>query len=81
MYCSQILSDEQFKEVINAVKFEKPKMSLLKPLLRLNEEDLNEGNLKEFQKDLWKDFCNNYNGTIIIIRSDFGKNFAFFIPE
>ena len=49
-------------------------------LLSLDRVDLEHGNLKKHQKWLWKQFEGNYNGTLIIVRSEFGKEFAFYIP-
>ena len=49
-------------------------------LLKLNEEDLIEGNLKKHQKKLWKDYKDGYKATLVIIRSNHGKEFAFYIP-
>ena len=45
-------------------------MSNLNCLLRLNDEDLSKGNLKEFQEKLWKAFEDYQNYTIVIVRSD-----------
>ena len=30
---------------------------------------------------LWQEFVGNYNGFLIIVRSNFGKEFAFYIPH
>ena len=51
-------------------------------LLRLNKEDLEESKeLYDHQRWLWQQFSEgNYNGTLIIIRSNFGKRFAFYLP-
>ncbi len=49
-------------------------------LLRLDEEDLSISDLQFHQKKLWKDFENGFIATLVIIRSNFGKKFAFFIP-
>ena len=50
-------------------------------LLRLYDEDLDQVNFLNHQRQLWKDFEKGYNGTLVIVRSDFGKEFAFYIPE
>ena len=63
------------------IKIEKPVIKQLKCLLRLNEQILSKGNLKEYQINLWKDLSDEYYGTVIIIRSDFKKNFGFFTPN
>jgi hypothetical protein len=50
-------------------------------LLRLHKEDLEEINLKNYQRLLWEKFSEgNYTGTLIFIRSNFGKEFVFYIP-
>ena len=39
-------------------------------------------NLKFIQSELQQQFSDgNYNGTLIIVRSKFGKEFAFYIPS
>ena len=48
-------------------------------LLRLGGEDLLQGNLKTHQIKLWKDFESGYNGTILILRSNVGKELVFYI--
>ena len=30
---------------------------------------------------MWKDFEDDYNGTIIIVKSNYGKEFVYFMPE
>ena len=50
-------------------------------LLGLCEEDLSQGNLKNEQRYLWSLTECNFNGTLIIVRSNFGKAFAFYISE
>ena len=51
-------------------------------MLRLTEENLKEGDLEDFQEKLFEDFeCSSYKGTIFVIRSNFGKEFAFFKPN
>ncbi len=50
-------------------------------LLRLHKEDLERCNLKKHQRWLWKQFEGNYNGFLIILKSNFGKVFAFYIPS
>ena len=45
-------------------------MRQLKCLLKLNKESIKKGNLKKYQKKLFADFKNNYDGTIIITSSD-----------
>jgi hypothetical protein len=50
-------------------------------LYRLNKEDLEQGNLYNHQRYLWQLFEGNYNGFLIILRSNFGKEFAFYIPH
>ena len=62
------------------MKKEIPGICLCKCLLRLSRQNLISGNLREFQKEVWKEF-EEYSGTIVIIRSDFDKNSAFFIPK
>ena len=49
--------------------------------LSLNEEDLTEVNLKNQQIWLSEQFKRNYNGFLIIVKSNFGKEFAFYIPN
>ena len=49
-------------------------------LLELDEKDLSQGNLYIHQENLWRQFEDGYDGTLIIIRSNFGKEFAFYIP-
>ncbi len=48
-------------------------------MLSLSEQNLNSGRLKQERDKLHKEFY-GYNATLIIIRSNFGKEFAFFIP-
>ena len=50
-------------------------------MLRLNEEDLGTGNLLLYQNKLFEDFSDDYNGTIIILKSDCDKEFGFFIAN
>ena len=50
-------------------------------LLTLNGEDLCKDNLENHQRWLWQQFKGNYNGFLIIVRSNFGKEFAFYIPH
>ena len=51
-------------------------------LLRLDGEDLEQGNLKNHQRQLWQQFSEgNYNEFLIILRSDLGKEFAYYIPH
>ena len=52
-----------------------------KCFLRLNEQHLSEGSIKEYQTQLFKDFSDDYNGTIIIVRSNHYKEFVFFMPH
>ncbi len=49
-------------------------------LLNIHGENLSQGNLKNYQRWLWKQFEDNYNRTLIIVRSNLGKEFAFYIP-
>ena len=50
-------------------------------LLRLNKEDLENGKfLNDHQRWLKQQFECNYDGTLVIVRSDFDKEFAFYIP-
>ena len=50
-------------------------------LLRLNNEILSKGNLYNYQKRLWDDSQQeDFNGTIVIIRSKLNKKFGYFIP-
>jgi hypothetical protein len=62
------------------MKKEIPGICFVKCLLRLSHQNLISGNLGEFQEEVWKEF-EEYSGTIMIIRSDFDKNIAFFIPN
>ena len=62
------------------VKTKNPKIRQFVRLLGLDGEDLKEGNLKTHQKTLWKDFENEFNATFLIVKSDFDKEFAFYIP-
>ncbi len=51
-------------------------------LHRLNKEDLESGKfLNDHQRWLREQFECNYDGFLIIIRSNFGKEFAFYIPH
>ncbi len=51
-------------------------------LLLIHGEDLNKGNLENHQRWLWQQFSEgNYNSFFIIVRSNFGKEFAFYIPH
>ncbi len=56
-------------------------MRKISRLLTLDSKDLIKGNLKIYQQQLWKQFKDNYNGTLVIVRSNYGKDFAFFVPE
>ena len=49
-------------------------------LIKLHGEDLLYGNLEDLQKWLWQQFEGKYDGTLIIVRTNFGKEFAFYIP-
>ena len=50
-------------------------------LLKLTEEDLIQPNLKSHQKYLWDQFKDGYKGTLVIVRTNFGKDFVFYIDE
>ncbi len=67
--------------MVRELKTEKPEMREFVCLLRLHGEDLEQGNLENHQRWLWQQFEGNYNGTLIIVRSNFGKEFAFYIPH
>ena len=49
-------------------------------LLKLTEEDLIQPNLKSHQKYLWDQFKDGYKATLLIVRSNFAKEFVFYIP-
>ena len=67
--------------MLKKLKNENPEMRGFVCLLRLHGEDLSEGNLKNHQRLLWEKFEGNYDGTIVIIRSNFGKELIFYIPH
>ena len=68
-------------EVLKQIKKEKPEMSEVKCLLILNEQSLKSGNLKNEQTQLRQDFLDHgYTTILLIIRSNYGKEFAFYIP-
>lgn len=72
---------KKFTEILGQITNEKSDIRTLKCLLRLNQQNLNKGNLENYQKKLWKDFEDDYNGTIVIVRSNFDKEFAYFMPD
>lgn len=50
-------------------------------MLRLNQRNLNSGNLHSYQKNLFQEFSSSFNSFLIIILNNLGKEFAFFIPS
>ena len=56
-------------------------MGQVSRLLRLTEEDLIQPNLKTHQKYLWEQFKDGYKATLFIVRTNFGKDFAFYIDK
>ena len=56
-------------------------MKEFKCLLRVDEEDLNKGNLEIHKKKLWEEFKDDFKATLVIVRSNMKKEFAFFIPN
>ncbi len=67
--------------MVRGLETQKLKIRELACLLRLHEQDLEQGNLLNHQKWLSKQFGRNYNGTLVIIRSNFCKEFGFYIPH
>lgn len=49
--------------------------------MRLNNQKLEQGSLHEYQTTLAENFWDDYQAMLIIIRSNFGKYFAFFVPH
>jgi len=78
---SEILGMKKFREILWLLTIEKSEIKTLKCLLRLNMKNLNINTLKNYQKKLWKDFEDDYNGTIIIVKSNYKKEFAYFISD
>ena len=78
---SEILGMKKFREILWLLTIEKSEIKTLKCLLRLNMKNLKINNLENYQKKLWKDFEDDYNGTIIIVKSNYNKEFAYFIPD
>ena len=68
-------------EMLRELKDKNPEIRQISWLLKLDEEDLKQGNLRTHQKSLWKNFEDGFNGTLLIIRSNFAKEFAFYIPN
>ena len=78
---SEILTSRKYAGIIRELKSKNPEITKVLRLLILGGEDLSQGNLKTHQRMLWEQFKDNYNGTIVIVKTNFGKEFAFFIPE
>lgn len=76
-----MLSKTQYVEIINEIKKEQPNLNKVKCLLRLNEENLKHNSVHEFETKLWLNFKDDYQGILIIIKSNMGKDFAFYIPH
>ena len=71
----------KFTEILEYLKRDRPSMKV-QNLLRLNNEILSKGNLYNYQKRLWDDSQQeDFNGTIVIIRSKLNKKYAYFIPS
>ena len=78
---SDILSLKKYIEVVRDIKSKNPDIKEFICLLQLDEEDLSQRYLWIHQKNLWKQFKNGYSETLVIIKTNFGKEFAFFIPH
>ena len=68
--------------IIREIKSQNPNTIKVSRLLQLHGEDLTQGNLYNHQRWLWRKFSEgNYIGFLIILRSNHGKEFAFYIPH
>jgi len=56
----------------------KPGVRKVNCLLRLQQQKLSKGNLKDYQTDLHNNLSQIYNGILVIIKTNFGKEIAFF---
>ena len=66
--------------MLSEIKSKNPEMNEhISCLLQLDGKDLIQSNLKTRQKKLWKDFKDGFNATLIILRSNHGKKFAFYL--
>jgi len=51
-------------------------------MLRLSEEDLKDGDIENYQDLLFEDLKSSpFSQTLLIIRSNFGLEFAIYIPD
>ena len=66
--------------MLREIKNERPTIKLIRFLLRLDEENLIQGNLLTHQIQLWKDFKDTYEETLVILKSAHRKELAFYIP-
>ena len=78
---SEILNENMYFDLVSQLKKEKSEIRKVRCLLSLNKQNLKEGSLQNFQTKLWEDFSCSYNATLVIIRSNFNKKFAFFFPN
>ena len=67
--------------MVKQIRIEKTGISQIKNVLRINHKDLSQGNLIDYQILLREYFKNDYSSTLVIIRSNFDKEFVFFIPN
>ena len=67
--------------MVRELKTKKPGIRELVCLVKLREEDLRQGNLKNHKRQLCQQFESIYDEFLIIVRSDSGKEFAFYIPH
>jgi hypothetical protein len=56
-------------------------MREFKCLIRLHEEDLSQGDLTNHQRQLFEQFEKGYDGTLVIVRSNFGKDLVLYISD
>ena len=68
-------------EILKTIKSEKSIIRQIKCLLQLNEVDLSKHHIKRQVKKLWLNFNDDWNATLGVVRSNYGKEFAFLIPE
>ena len=50
-------------------------------LLRLHGEDLCQGDLTNHQRQLWKQFEKGYNGTLVIVKTNLGKDLVLYVSD
>ena len=65
--------------MVKQIRIEKTGISKIKNVLRINHKDLSQGNLIDYQILLREYFKNDYSSTLVIIRSNFDKEFVFFV--